>query len=258
MGKNFQHGFLDYPVYAFSENYPHGHVEDWHHHDRIQMIHTLSGVIRIQTDEGIWITPPGRGVWIPANKPHALLSSGGVKARGVFISPCARENLVNECRVIAIPALLRELMSSAMEIQTAIQPNSRNQRLLEMILDEIELLPTLAFNLPEPQSQKLKLLCQEVKANLCINWNLEGTANYLHMSSKTLARHFQKETGLHFSHWVRQAKLMQAMIDLAMNKPILNVALELGYDSPSAFSAMFKRETGMTPSGYACQFPTTQ
>lgn len=24
------------------------------------------------------------------------------------------------------------------------------------------------------------------------------------------------------------------------------------------FSAMFKRETGMTPSGYTCQFPTTQ
>jgi len=254
MGKNFKHGFLDYPVYAFSENYPHGHIEDWHSHDRIQLIHTLTGVIRIQTHEGIWIIPPGRGVWIPAHKPHALLSSGDVKARGVFIEDILQHDIQNECRVVAIPALLRELMSSAMDIQNEFQPESRNERLLQLILDEVRLLPALAFNLPDPQSPKLQQLCQRIKENLALEWSLEESAQQLHISSKTLARHFQKETGLHFSHWVRQAKLMQAMIDLAMNKPVLNVALDLGYESPSAFSAMFKRETSMTPSDYLKQF----
>ncbi|MGE8646347.1 AraC family transcriptional regulator [Acinetobacter vivianii] len=254
MGKNFKHGFLDYPVYAFSENYPHGHIEDWHSHDRIQLIHTLTGVIRIQTHEGIWIIPPGRGVWIPAHKPHALLSSGDVKARGVFIEDTLQHDIQNECRVVAIPALLRELISSAMDIQNEIQPESRNERLLQLILDEVRLLPALAFNLPDPQSPKLQQLCQRIKENLALEWSLEESAQQLHISSKTLARHFQKETGLHFSHWVRQAKLMQAMIDLAMNKPVLNVALDLGYESPSAFSAMFKRETSMTPSDYLKQF----
>lgn len=254
MGKNFKHGFLDYPVYAFSENYPHGHIEDWHSHDRIQLIHTLTGVIRVQTHEGIWIIPPGRGVWIPAHKPHALLSSGDVKARGVFIEDILQHDIQNECRVVAIPALLRELMSSAMDIQNEIQPESRNERLLQLILDEVRLLPALAFNLSDPQSPKLQQLCQRIKENLALEWSLEESAQQLHISSKTLARHFQKETGLHFSHWVRQAKLMQAMIDLAMNKPVLNVALDLGYESPSAFSAMFKRETSMTPSDYLKQF----
>lgn len=254
MGKNFKHGFLDYPVYAFSENYPHGHIEDWHSHDRIQLIHTLTGVIRIQTHEGNWIIPPGRGVWIPAHKPHALLSSGDVKARGVFIEDTLQHDIQNECRVVAIPALLRELMSSAMDIQNEIQPESRNERLLQLILDEVRLLPALAFNLPDPQSPKLQQLCQRIKENLALEWSLEESAQQLHISSKTLARHFQKETGLHFSHWVRQAKLMQAMIDLAMNKPVLNIALDLGYESPSAFSAMFKRETSMTPSDYLKQF----
>jgi AraC-like DNA-binding protein len=218
------------------------------------LIHTLSGVIRVQTHEGIWITPPGRGVWIPAQKPHALLSSGDVKARGVFIEASAQTNMMNDCRVVAIPALLRELISSAMEIRTEIQAGSRNERLLQLIFDELKLLPALAFNLPDPQNPRLQQLCQQIKGNLSFNWNLEDTAVQLHISSKTLARHFQKETGLHFSHWVRQAKLMQAMIDLALNKPVLNVALDLGYDSPSAFSAMFKRETGLTPSDYLNQF----
>ncbi|OTG95451.1 AraC family transcriptional regulator [Acinetobacter sp. ANC 3832] len=253
MGQNFDHGYLNYPIYAFSENYPHGHIEDWHQHDRIQLIHTLSGVIRVQTEEGLWITPPGRGVWIPATKPHALLISGEVKARGVFIEANIQTDLVNDCRVVVIPALLRELMSSAMSIQTEIQVGSRNERLLKLILDEVRILPSLAFNLPEPQNQKLQQLCKTIKNNLALNWNLEKVAQQLHMSSKTFARHFQKETGLHFSHWLRQAKLMQAMIDLSMQKSILNVAIDLGYDSPSAFSAMFKRETGLTPTEYLQQ-----
>ena len=32
--------------------------------------------------------------------------------------------------------------------------------------------------------------------------------------------------------------------------PVLEVALDLGYDSPSAFSAMFRRQLGVAPSTY--------
>ena len=254
MGNNYDHGFLDYPIYAFTENYSHGHIEDWHSHERIQLIHTLSGVIRIQTTEGTWVTPPGRGVWIPAYKAHALLISGDVQAYGVFIQPDARSKLVNECRVVTISPLLKELIRSAMQIQTPIHPQSREARLLELILDELELLSVLPFNLPEPQNIKLQKLCAEIKLDLSHTWTLEHAAQFLHVSPKTLTRHFQKETNMHFSHWVRQARLMQAMTDLAMNKSIFNVALDLGYDSASAFSAMFKRETSLTPSEYIQQF----
>lgn len=254
MGNNYDHGFLDYPVFAFNEFYKHGHIEDWHHHDRIQLVHTLSGVIRIQTLEGTWIIPPGRGVWLPANKFHALLASGDVHACGIFLTPDIRPNLINECRVVTISPLLKELIQSAMLIQSTIHPQSREERLLDLILDELELLHALPFNLPEPQNPKLQKLCHEIKKDLSQTWTLEGAAEYLHVSTKTLTRHFQKETHMHFSHWVRQARLMQAMIDLTLNKSIFNVALDLGYDSASAFSAMFKRETSLTPSEYIQQF----
>ncbi|WP_139853089.1 AraC family transcriptional regulator [Acinetobacter pullicarnis] len=254
MGTDFNHGYLDYPIFAFSQNYAHGHIEAWHSHERIQLIHTLSGVIRIQTEEGIWISPPGRGLWIPAGKPHALLIHGQVKARGVFIDTYSRADLANECLVVSISPLLRELMSAALQIQTEIQPHSRDERLLELILDEVRLLPSLAFNLPEPKTPALVQLCQQIRENLSETWPLEQAADQLHMSSKTLARYFQKETAMNFAQWIRQAKLMQAMTDLALHKSILTIALDLGYDSPSAFSAMFKRETAMTPSEYIAQF----
>jgi AraC-like DNA-binding protein len=37
---------------------------------------------------------------------------------------------------------------------------------------------------------------------------------------------------------------------IAEGRPILSVALDLGYESPSAFSAMFRRELGAPPSRF--------
>lgn len=247
------HGFDDYQVVAFAQCYPHGHIETWHQHPHIQLIHTLTGVIRIETAEGTWICPPGRGLWIPAGKQHALHVSGQGNIRGVWIEADARKDLAMHCSVVNISALLRELICAALEIDTTIEPNSRNERLLQLILDEVCLLPSLAFHLPEARSHTLIQLCQNVRDNLAFDWTLQQAAATTAMSSKTLSRHFQKELKMNFAQWLRQAKLLQAMIDLSQQKPILHIALDLGYNSPSAFSAMFKRETAMTPSEYIAQ-----
>ncbi|MGA8006063.1 MAG: AraC family transcriptional regulator, partial [Burkholderiales bacterium] len=58
------------------------------------------------------------------------------------------------------------------------------------------------------------------------------------------------ETAMSFSEWRRRARLLRALAWIAEGKPILEVALDLGYDSPSAFSAMFKREFGVSPTRY--------
>lgn len=67
---------------------------------------------------------------------------------------------------------------------------------------------------------------------------------------RTLNRHFQQQTSLTWSEWVRRAKLMEALIRLAQGHSVLRVALELGYGSHSAFSAMFRRVMGVAPSDY--------
>jgi AraC-like DNA-binding protein len=56
-----------------------------------------------------------------------------------------------------------------------------------------------------------------------------------------------EETGLTFADGRQQARLLAAMALLAAGHPII---LELGYDSPSAFAAMFKRTLGAPPSRY--------
>ncbi|MCF9047528.1 AraC family transcriptional regulator [Acinetobacter nectaris] len=247
---NYLHGQLNYAVYAYAQSYPSGYIEDMHQHDRIQLLHTLSGVIHVQTAEGIWVIPPTKGIWIPENKKHSITIFGEVEARGVFVEPFARADLNTQCSVVAIPKLLSELINQAVEIKTDVLPHTRNERLLELILDELRFLKEIPFQLPEAQSNLLKKICNNIKKDLSIIPSLSDIAKQYYLSTKTLSRLFQKEMNLSFSIWLKQAKLLQALTDLEMKKSILSIALDLGYSSPSAFSYMFKREMGMTPTEY--------
>jgi quercetin dioxygenase-like cupin family protein len=69
---NFQHRSL----VPFAHDYAHGDSEPWHQHDCAQLLHILSGVVRVETAHGYWVVPPGRGVWLPAGTPHTLRVTG--------------------------------------------------------------------------------------------------------------------------------------------------------------------------------------
>lgn len=43
---------------------------------------------------------------------------------------------------------------------------------------------------------------------------------------------------------------MEALTRLSLGQPVTTVALDLGYESPSAFTAMFRRVMGRTPKHY--------
>ena len=49
---------------------------------------------------------------------------------------------------------------------------------------------------------------------------------------------------------VNLACLLAAMRRLALGEAVTNVALDLGYESPAAFTTMFKKSLGMPPSRY--------
>lgn len=85
--------FSHRPLVPLAHDYAHGASEPWHQHNCAQLIHTLSGVVRVETDFGSWTVPPSRGVWLPAFTRHALQITGRVAARTLFIHPLARRPL---------------------------------------------------------------------------------------------------------------------------------------------------------------------
>ncbi|MCA6122748.1 AraC family transcriptional regulator [Bradyrhizobium sp. WSM 1704] len=69
----------------------------------------------------------------------------------------------------------------------------------------------------------------------------------LKLTSKTMHRLFAKETGMTFGEWRQQAHLLFALERLARGERVVDVALDSGYASQSAFSAMFRRHFGVPP-----------
>ncbi|MCH4305643.1 AraC family ligand binding domain-containing protein, partial [Enterobacter asburiae] len=79
--------FTHRPLVPFAHDYVHGDSEPWHEHDCAQLLHTLSGVVRVDTASGCWVVPPGRGVWLPAGAPPPLFPSGQAGGGKAFIRP---------------------------------------------------------------------------------------------------------------------------------------------------------------------------
>ena len=89
---------------------------------------------------------------------------------------------------------------------------------------ELRFLKIPALHLPMPGEPRLQRLCQELIANPDSRQTLETLAEQQATSSRTLARQFQRETGMSFRQWRQQARLVDALGHLANNMPVALVA----------------------------------
>jgi transcriptional regulator GlxA family with amidase domain len=121
---------------------------------------------------------------------------------------------------------------------------------MELILDELETAPRLQLHVPMPRDPRLMRLCEQLVASPSAPVTLADLAAGINVSERTLARLFHRELGMSFGQWLRRMRLLLSLPRLAAGVPVLQVALEHGYDSPSAYSAMFRRTLGIAPTAY--------
>ncbi|MDW6094458.1 helix-turn-helix transcriptional regulator [Vibrio rhizosphaerae] len=238
------------PIIAYAHNYSHGDVEAPHIHQCAQFLHALNGVIRVDTQAGAWVVTANKGLWIPAGVSHSLRITGDVRVRTLFVDPMARADLPNTCVLSTVSPLLTCLIVEAVALPDVRMAGTREERIFELILDELRRLNPIDFYLPHPSSEALITLCRNLSERLSHPWTASDAAKSLGQSERTVSRRFQQELGLTFTEWLRQKRLLHALELLASGCSVLDTALAIGYDSPSAFSAMFKSRTGLSPSEY--------
>jgi AraC-like DNA-binding protein len=125
------------------------------------------------------------------------------------------------------------------------------QNLLAMIIcQEIRKRRQTRVGIALPSDPRLLRITTAIADDLADNRGLEKWATWTGMSTRTLVRRFMQETGLSFTEWRQQARVMRAREWLACGRPVTTVALDLGYETVSAFIAMFRRVVGMTPTAY--------
>ncbi|MEQ9721305.1 AraC family transcriptional regulator [Yersinia alsatica] len=148
--------------------------------------------------------------------------------------------------------MLRETLTRAEAWEEAVLSASQ-ERLVSVILDEICSLPQVDLGLPMPQDARLLKIARALSEQPDDGRNMEEWASWAGISSRTLTRRFNAETGFSFSEWRQRVRLLRALELLAAGKPVTAIALGLGYDNVSAFIALFRRVFGTTPGRYKTQ-----
>jgi AraC-like DNA-binding protein len=237
-------------VLAFGNDYPHDFEVTPHRHARAQFLHGSSGVMTIRTGHGAWVVPPQEAVWIPAGVEHSLRMIGPVSTRSLYVQPEVATAMPTTCQVFAISPLMRELLLAAVDLPVDYVEDSRDGLLMALALHELQRLQPLPLSLPFPADAKLGRRCQKFLARPNAGDQIDRWAESLAMSRRSFTRFFKKETGMSFAHWARQACLLAALRRLALGEAVTTLALDLGYESPAAFTTMFKKSLGVPPSRY--------
>ena len=238
------------PVVAAATDYPAGQATRWHSHPRGQLVYAISGVMAVTTDGGVWVVPPERAVWVPGGMPHRVDFPTDVKMRSLWVAPEAAQALPRVCGVVTVSPLLRELIRAAVDLPAEYDTDGPAGRLMAVILDQLRVLDQAALHLPWPEDARLTRIAEALIDDPAMNAGLDDWARTAGASARTLARLFVKETGMTFGAWRQQARLLKALELLAAGQSVTATALDLGYDSPSAFIAMFKKVLGVSPGKY--------
>ncbi|MEE8227818.1 MAG: helix-turn-helix transcriptional regulator [Kiloniellales bacterium] len=238
------------PVIALASDHPEPHHFPPHSHLRAQLVFASAGVMTVRTAEGTWVVPPQQAVWVPPRVVHAVASDGPMAMRTLYLHPSATDGLPTNCCVVTVPPFLREVILHAVTLPPDYPPEGPEARLMAVIPDQLRALKAEPLHLPMPSDRRLRKITDGLTGNPADGRTLGDWARSAGASERTLARHFRRETGMTFGSWRQRLRLLTAIARLAEGRPVTAVAYDLGYESPSAFVAMFRRELGSPPGRY--------
>jgi AraC-like DNA-binding protein/quercetin dioxygenase-like cupin family protein len=220
---------------------------DWHTHDDHQLAWAASGVLVVLTEASTWVLPPTRALWIPAGLRHETGSPGRATMRSLYVRPDLCSVRWPEPTPVMARPLLAELIGYLED--EPLDP-ARRARAEQVLVDLLEPVAMTTIEVRMPAEDRAREVAEALCADPADQRTLAEWGRQVGASSRTLARSFVASTGVPFGRWRTLLRLQSALTLLAAGEPVSNVARQVGYETASAFTAAFHRETGMTPASY--------
>lgn len=239
------------PVWTLADEYPARFVDPRHCHERAQLLYAAQGVMSIVTDDASFVIPPQRAIWMPAGVFHEVTCRSAVSVRTLYVE--AGKELPHDCRVIEVSPLLRALILEAMTLPREYDPAGRDGRIVQLIIDSIATPASASLAAPMPRDRRLLQVCHALIEDPTRADSIDDWATAACMSRRTFTRSFRDETGMSLAEWRQHVRLLEALARLACGQPVTTIAFDVGYESPSAFTAAFQRAFGVPPSRYMAQ-----
>jgi AraC-like DNA-binding protein len=240
-------------IRSLAVDYPSGYTTHSHSHVWHQLIYASRGVMTVNTLSGSWVVPAKRAVWVPANVVHEVVMHGLVSMRTLYMRDGITEALPSQCCVLNVSPLLRELILRSVEIGMLDRTNSTHKHLIDVLLDQLQTINSIPLQLPMPLDPRAVRLAELLRQTPGETRSLHELAQVVGASKRTIERAFVIDVNMTFGKWRQQLRLLSALRLLAEGQSVTAIALEVGYDSPSAFIAAFKTMLGTTPGRYYTQ-----
>ena len=236
-------------VVARVHEYPEGNSQGGHAHVRAQLASPDRGNVTVATEDATWIVPAGWAVWLPSMVWHDIRSEAPLRLFSVYLEPEDATALPRASCLVTVPDLLARLIEHAVALPELYE-QAQEQRLMAVLIDQIVAVPRAPLAVVRPRDKRLREIYDVLIRHPDDRRSLTAWAAELGMSERTLSRHFVTQTGVPFKTWRTQIRLIEALTRLASGVPVTTVAIDLGYGSMSAFSAVFRKYLGSTPSSY--------
>ena len=149
-------------VAAMPKDFASGFEVQPHVHERAPHLATV-GAMRVSTDDGMWMVPPQRALWMPAGVRHSIVMLSDLTMRTLYLREDAAAFMPEVCRVLPVSPLLRELIVRATELPLNYDEDGPAGHVVALIIAELRGLQSLPLQLPMPSDPGARL-CQAMTA----------------------------------------------------------------------------------------------
>ncbi|NML47494.1 helix-turn-helix transcriptional regulator [Ramlibacter sp. G-1-2-2] len=230
------------------------------------LILVTQGVKEVRPERGAPVRArPGQAIALAGNQAvdfkNTVADGANYEARWLVFDPALEGDAYWRSRASALqasssPARLLEQVPDALtaafqRASEALGPASSTpvpiarQRMLEVMHWLLEL--GIVFQSRSPQSAVSVAVRDLVANRLDAAWTTQGVASELAMSEATCRRRLAAE-GTTFAELLVDARMSAALTLLqATTRPVSDIALQVGYESPSRFAVRFRERFGFAP-----------
>lgn len=226
---------------------PSGQWFDSHSHPQHQLAWTRQGVLGVAVDDAYWVLPPTRALWLPAGVIHRTGATRDAVLCSLYLEPDRCALNWTEPTPVRVDGLLAHLISYLGRHDLADDVRLRAEA---VVLDLLHPLPSTPIDVPRPTDERVRAVTEALLDNPADARSLEAHARAIGVSRRSLTRLFVQDTGMSFDRWRTHMRMQAALALLAEGQPVSQAAHAVGYATPSAFLAAFRRTVGTSPGRY--------
>ena len=225
----------------------------WHFHDVHEIEYACRGLVEVTTAAGHYLLPPHQAAWIPAGLRHRTTLNAGARTLAVLLEPRLVSRPGDRVRVIAVSALLREMLLHSARwpisrTESGPQAESFFQTLGHVVAEALE--GERPLNLPV-SADPLVAAAADFTGTHLAGVTVGEVARAVRVSERTLRRRFHAGLGMSWRTYLLRARVLRAMAMLAeADRSVLEVAIAVGFGDVGAFARSFARHCGEAPSAY--------